>query len=144
MQTQAKPVGVREEGGIKVLGNIVFPIFESLDEATEKYGNDVILAMTNKALSNELERVARENLKKEGATEDGVQAIVDAYRPGIRTVRPSLKNFTKLAGEFSAAGNFDALQAAYDLYNEEDVEAAFNYLKELKDAGKLNPTKGKK
>jgi len=137
MKTITKPVGTREE---PVLGNIVFPVFESVDEAAEVYGQDVVLRLVNKAISQDLERVARENLKKEGdakLTEDQVQAIVDAYRPGISTVKPSLKNFTKLAGEFASAGNFAALQEAYDKYNEEDVEAAFNYLKELKDAGKI-------
>jgi hypothetical protein len=137
MQRVSKPVGVREEGGTKTLGTIVFPVFESVDEASEIYGQDVVLNMLNKAISSELERVAREALKKEDATDDAVQALVDSYRPGVRAVKPSLKNFTKLSGEFAAAGNFEALQAAYDLYNEEDVEAAFNYLKELKDAGKL-------
>ena len=133
MKQVTKPVGTREE----TLGNIVFPVFESVDEATDMYGQEVVLTMVNKAISGELERVARENLKKEDVTEDQVQEIVDAYRPGVRSVKPSLKNFTKLAGDFSAAGNFDALSVAYDKYNEEGVEAAFNYLKELKDAGKL-------
>jgi hypothetical protein len=141
MQRVSKPVGVREDGSTKVLGTIVFPVFESVDEASELYGGDVVLSMLNKSISGELERVAREALKKEDATDDAVQALVDAYRLGIRAVRPSLKNFTKLAGEFSTAGNFEALQAAYDLYNEEDVEAAFNYLKELKDAGKMASAK---
>jgi len=139
MQRVSKPVGIREDGATKTLGNIVFPVFESVDEASDLYGGDVVLSMLNKAISGELERVAREALKKDDSTEDAVQALVDAYRLGIRAVRPSLKNFTKLAGEFSTAGNFEALQAAYDLYNEEDVEAAFNYLKELKDTGKLIP-----
>jgi hypothetical protein len=143
MQRVSKPVGVREEGGTKTLGTIVFPVFESVDEASEMYGNDVVLNMLNKAIGGELERVAREALKKDDATDDAVQALVDAYRPGVRAVKPSLKNFTKLAGEFSTAGNFEALQAAYDLYNEEDVEAAFNYLKELKDTGKMVAAKKK-
>ena len=134
MKTITKQVGTREE---PVLGTIVFPVFESLDEMAEAYTQEVVLSLSNKAVSQELERVARENLKKGDMTEDQVQALVDSYKPGVRTVKPSLKNFTKLAGEFSAAGNFAALQAAYDKYNEEDVEAAFNYLKELKDAGQM-------
>jgi hypothetical protein len=134
MKTITKPVGTRDE---PILGNIVFPFFESIEEATELYGQDVILSQLNKAITQDLERVAREALKKEGTTEDQAQTLVDAYRPGVRAVKPSLKNFTKLAGEFSSAGNFDALQAAYERYNNEDVEAAFNYLKELKDAGKI-------
>lgn len=137
MKTITKPVGTREE---PVLGNIVFPIFESPDEAVEAYGQEVVLSLINKSVGQDLERVARENLKKEGdskLTDEQVQVIVDNYKPGVRTIKPSLKNFTKLAGEFSAAGNFDALSVAYEKYSEEDVEAAFNYLKELKDSGKM-------
>jgi hypothetical protein len=140
MKTVTKPVGTRDE---HCLGNIQFPVFESIDEASDKYGQEIVLALLNKSISSELERVARDNLKKEGSTEDSVQKLVDEYQPGVRATKPSLKNFTKLAGEFAAAANFDALSKAYDLHNEEGVEAAFNYLKELKDQGKLVTQKTK-
>lgn len=132
MKSITKTVGTREEQ----LGSIVFPVYEAVDEAVDSFGAEVTVALINKSLSQDLERIAREGLKA-GMSEDDVQEKVNSYKPGIKTTKPSLKNFTNLAGEFTAAGNYEALSVAYEKYNEEGVESAFNYLKELKDAGKV-------
>jgi len=128
-----KSVGTNKE----TLGSIVIPQFEEVDEAVELYGKQIVLHLLNKATSTELERVARDNFKKADSTPEGVQAIVDAYRPGMRITKPSLKNFTMLAQEFVEAGDVASLQVAYKLLQDEDVESAFAYLNDLKLNGAL-------
>jgi len=133
MKTIVKPVGTRD---IPVMGEISFPVFESIDEAITAYGPVEVLTLINKGIAPILERIARESLRKHGKQAEA-QKAVDEYKPGVTAVKPSLKNFTRLAGEFAAAGNFDALSEAYEIYNNENIEAAFNFLREKKDAGQL-------
>lgn len=128
-----KPVGTKDA----TLGTVAIPQFEAVDEALELYDLQIVLHLLNKATSTELERVARDNFKKLDSTPESVQAIVDAYRPGMRITKPSLKNFTMLAQEFVEAGDVASLQTAYKLNQDEDVEAAFNYLNDLKLNGAL-------
>lgn len=126
MQTIRKPVGTREE----TLGNIDFPVAETLAELLESYGEDIVVSMANKSIAADYERVAREALKKEGATEESVQQIINTYRPSVRAIKPSLKNFTMLATRFAGAGMADVLVAAYQINNTEGLEAAYNYLED--------------
>lgn len=126
MQKIIKPVGSREES----FGNIEIPVFDKIEEAVDSYGAQVILHLLNNKLSQELERTARDNFKK-GKDVAEVQAIVDNYRPGQRTTKPTLKNFTALAQEFIEEGDIAALQQAYALLDER-VEDAYNFLMEKK------------
>ena len=128
-----KPVGTKDA----TLGTVSIPQFEAVDEALELYGLQIVLHLLNKATSTELERVARDNFKKLDSTPESVQAIVDAYRSGMRITKPSLKNFTMLAQEFVEAGDVASLQTAYKLLQDEDVESAFAYLNDLKLNGAL-------
>lgn len=134
MQKITKPVGTRDE----TLGSIEIPQFDAIEEATDMYGQQIVLHLLNKSISSELERVGRDNYKKEGATPESVQEIVDAYRPGVRTTKPTLKNFTALATEFVEVGDVENLKAAYALMQEENVEAAYNFLAEAKMNGALS------
>jgi len=126
MQIIRKPVGTREE----TLGNIDFPVAETLAELLESYGEDIVINIANKSIAADYERVAREALKKEGATEESVQQIINTYRPSVRSIKPSLKNFTMLATRFAGAGMADVLVSAYQLNNTEGLEAAYNYLED--------------
>lgn len=132
MQLVAREVGVRENGQKVVLGTVNFPEYSGLTEAVATFGEGVVFNLFSRALDQDMERVARENFKKEGATEASVQAVITAYRPGARQAKPSIKNYNELIAEFVEAGDLEAVKAAFKIYKEEDHVAAFNYLMELK------------
>lgn len=134
MQKIVKPVGTREEG---TLGNIAFVQFDTIAEAVEQYGELTVIGLFNRALSQDMERVARENLKKEKETEETTQALIDNYRPGNRTAKPTMKNFQAMVAEFAEAEKVDEVLSAHRIYKAEGLEAAYNYLVEQKTSGAL-------
>lgn len=134
MQKVAKPVGTRSEG---TLGTIVFPVYDTITEASEKFGETVVLGLFNRAIAQDMERIARENLKKEGETEKTVQAMIDNYEPGNRAVKPTMKNFQALIAEFAESGLVDDVIEAHRIYKKAELEAAYTFLLNRKAEGAL-------
>lgn len=134
MQKVTKEVGTREE----VLGTLVFSVCDNLSEAISVYGEGSVLNLFNRSIQQDMERVARENFKKDGATQESVQALVDNYRPGARTAKPTMKNFQELITQFVEADQVEMVLEAHRIYKNEDLEAAYNFLMEKKGQGALN------
>lgn len=135
MRKVIKPIGTREG----TLGDVVFKQYDTLGEMLEAFGEATVLNLAQRAYGQDCERVAREALKEEKPLEEA-QALVDAYKPGIRIVKPTLKNFTELLGEFIEAECMDDVIEARRLYksdSENGLELAFNYLTEKKIDGAL-------
>lgn len=63
--------------------NYTFP--DSLSEAEQMYPDGVALNQLNSAITIALQSFIRVQLKKEGATEESIQAAVDAWKPSMRT-----------------------------------------------------------
>ena len=115
------------------LGNVEVSVFESIEEVTEFYGVDAILSELNGAVTRESLRIARANFSKEvadGDEEIDVQALVNAYRFGVRSTKPSDKSFMTLCTQAASAGLAEELTQAITLKATEDVTAAYNYLAE--------------
>lgn len=119
--------------GGEVLGSLAFPIFDNLAEITESFGDDSAFKLAQRALTIDVERIARDNLKN-GKPVAEVQALIDGYKPGgSRTSKPTLKNLMARMQVLGAAAKTDAsalevFLAAGKMYNEEGVEAAIAFL----------------
>lgn len=131
MKKVTKPVGTRETQ----YGNVTFPIYESLDELVAAFGKDSVLKLGQRALTIDLERIARDAFKA-GKPAEEVQAGIDGYKPGGRaSAKPTLKSLmAKLQTLGEAAKKdpkkVDILVKAGQLYNSDGVEAAYNFLTE--------------
>ena len=127
MKTILKMVGTQTGD----LGELNFPVLESIEEAVELYGDRQTLMLTQKAIQIDTERIGREMLKK-GKTLEEAQAAVDAYKPGLRgSGKPTLKTFLALIKKFGAAGasGVEFMLESHGIYDTDGVEAAVGYLR---------------
>ena len=131
MRKVSKEIG---SGGV-TLGTLDFPVYDSISEIIETYGEDAAGKLAQRALTIDVERIARDNLKGD-KSEAEVQALIDGYKPGgARTSKPTLKN---LMARMQALGvkakdDADALEvfvAVGKIYTDKGVEAAIEYLDE--------------
>lgn len=131
MRTKTKQIG----SGGEVLGTLDFPEFDNIAEIISTYGEDSAGKLCQRALTIDVERIARDMLKS-GKSEEEVQAAIDGYKPGgARTSKPTLKNL--MARMQSLGGKAKDDPAALEVfvqvgrvYNENGVEAAIAYLDE--------------
>ena len=131
MRKVTKEVG----SGGQALGTLEFPIYDGIAEIIETFGEDAAGKLAQRALTIDVERIARDNLKAEKSV-DEVQAMIDGYKPGgSRTSKPTLKNLMARMQALGAKAKEDA-EALEDfvqvgkVYNEEGVEAAIAFLDE--------------
>jgi len=131
MKKVTKEIG----SGGSTLGTLDFPVYDNIAEIIEAFGEDAAGKLAQRALTIDVERIARDSLKAEKA-EAEVQAMIDSYKPGgARTSKPTLKNL--MARMQSLGGKAKDDPAALEIfinvgkiYNEDGVEAAIAYLDE--------------
>lgn len=126
MKTITKAIGTRET----TLGEVEFPLYDNIAELVEAFGEDGVAKLAQRALTVDLERIARDNLKAEKSVEE-VQALIASYKPGGgRGDKPTMNNFLNLLNTFGEVGKMDEMMEAHRLFREESLESAYNYLKE--------------
>ncbi len=125
MKTILKPVGTKEGP----LGELNFPVLENIEEAIELYGDRQTLALIQRAMNIDTERMGRAILAA-GKDVEEAQAAVDNYRPGTRkSGKPSDKTLLTLMAKFGKAGKIEELLKAQDLNETDGVIAAVEYLR---------------
>ncbi len=126
MKYVAKEVGTKEG----VLGTLDFPILESVEEAIELYGERQTLALIQRAINIDTERIGRDNLKSGKKSVEEVQALINAYKPGQRgSGKPTMKTYVTLLGTVGEAGEIDTMLESQKIYSSEGVEAAVGFLR---------------
>lgn len=133
MHTVAKNVG----SGGEVLGTCNFPVFDSTEEMTERYGAEGVLKLAQRALDIDLSRVARDAMSND-KSEAEAQALIDSYKVGGRGGKPTMKTFLALLTEFGNAKQIDLVLKGQNIYQDDGLEAAFAFLMEHKNKGVLN------
>lgn len=129
MKFETREATTRVEGESQHLGTYQVPIFETVQDALDKFNGkeDVVVGLLNSAYGSDLGRVARTAFQKDGATEDSVQKAVDSFVPGQRSIRPTQANLLKITSQLAVEGKEDAVKQTLVLMGEEGIEAAFNY-----------------
>jgi hypothetical protein len=131
MNVKTKQVG----SGGEVIGTIDFPVYDNLAELVSTFGDESTYKLAQRALTIDVERIARDMLKS-GKSEEEVQAAVDGYKPGgARSTKPTLKNLMARMQVLGAKAKDDpaSLESFIEVgkkYNEDGVEAAIAYLDE--------------
>ena len=128
MRYETKEVGTREEG---TLGTFQFPQFETVEEAVASFDESTVLQLINRSYGADLERVAREAAKKTGdarLSDEAIQEIINNYKPGSRTAKPTIKNFQAIVMEFASSGKVEIVVEASKIFKSEGLEAAYNYI----------------
>jgi hypothetical protein len=126
MKYVAKEVGTKEG----VLGTLDFPILESVEEAVELYGERQTLALIQRAVNIDTERIGRDNLKAGKKSQEEVQALINAYKPGQRgSGKPTMKTYVNLMSAVGEAGEIDIMLESQKIYGSEGLEAAVGYLR---------------
>lgn len=74
-----------EDGKIVPLGKASMKIAETLAEAAQMHGEDVVVSMCNQSIVISAQAVCRRAAQKEGATAGDVQKALDNYKPGVVT-----------------------------------------------------------
>jgi hypothetical protein len=131
MRTVSKQI----TSGGNELGTLDFPIYDNLGEIVDAFGEDATYKLAQRALTIDVERIARDNLKQ-GKDEKEAQALVDGYKPGgSRSAKPTLKNLMARMQSLGQKAKDD--EEAMDdflevgkVYNTEGVEAAIAFLDE--------------
>ena len=125
MKTILKPIGTKEGP----LGELNLPVLENIEEAIETYGDRQTLALIQRAMNIDTERIGRAMLVAEKSVEEA-QDAVDNYRPGTRkSGKPSDKTLLSLMAKFGKAGKIDELLKAQELNETDGVIAAVEYLR---------------
>lgn len=126
MKYVAKEVGTKEG----VLGTLNFPILESVEEAISLYGERQTIALLQRAINIDTERIGRDNMKSGKKTNEEVQALITAYKPGQRgTGKPTRKTYLDLLTNIGEAGEIDIMLESQKIYSSEGVEAAVGFLR---------------
>jgi hypothetical protein len=131
MHLKTKQIG----SGGEVLGTLDFPVFDNVAELISTFGEDSTYKLAQRALTIDVERIARDMLKA-GKSEAEVQAAIDGYKPGgARTSKPTLKNLMARMQVLGAKATEDAsvlesFVKVGKIYTEDGVEAAIAYLDE--------------
>jgi len=131
MKKIAKEVGTKEGA----LGTLEFPVFDSVEEVVDVYGDRQALVLLQRAINIDVERIGREALKVNKTVEEA-QAIVNEYKPGVRgagkpTTKVLLNLFTKFcnAAETGHPDAFSWMSEGQKIYGAESVEAAVTFLR---------------
>lgn len=135
MRTVSKEIGTRTEK----LGTIEFPVFDSLAEIVEVFGEASVLKLVDRAVRIDCERISRDLLKA-GKSVEEAQAAVTNYKPGgTRSGKPTMKTLMALLTEFGEAGAIEHMLKAQGMAKGDNgIEVAHAYLTEQKAAGELN------
>lgn len=127
MKYVAKEVGTKEG----VLGTLEFPILESVEESISLFGERQTIALIQRAVNIDTERIGRDNLKGGKKTVEEVQALIKAYKPGQRSAgKPTRKTYLDLLTAVGEAGEIDLMLESQKIYSSEGVEAAVGFLRQ--------------
>jgi hypothetical protein len=136
MKTIVQTVKEGKGEAVVELASVNVTVAETAAECVEMYGEEAVVAMIEASLSAKRANVAKVAAKKEGATEESIQAAVDAYKPGQRSFKATPANYMKLFTKFSLAGEFAIVTEANEMYNDpkQGLVPAFNFLMEKDEA----------
>ena len=63
---------------------VKFNLPANVEEATERFGDDVVFSRFKQSLVIDLQSFMRSHIKKDGATSEKIQLAVDEWTPGTR------------------------------------------------------------
>ena len=133
MKSFSDSVGAKVDNKVEILGTFNFQEVETTEEAISLFGEASVVALINRAYAQGQQNLAREACKKEGEgkkSQEDIQAMITAYRPGASVTRFSIKNYLALFNAAVEAEKYEIAKAAAAIYRDGSPEEAFNFLLE--------------